>query len=259
MQLHAEHGLPALTIGLAGVTVHLHTIHYRPFSYALTGPVMRPEIVWGEDADLSEMRCHRRVWQAGDEPRNDWPAFVGFQHYRRAFLIPALMPPNDPLSRRVHLDPWAQFITASPDWFTHYIEALDEVAEPAWIEWLNHVDLVVPRPLMLGESMADHYRKMHRAEDWEIWAHLMRAEGLDDRLPYLTAFNSFIARPYLFDDYMRLWTRVIDAARPLIAPSPRVFGYLSERLFTAWLHAVRCERPWLRIVTLPVLFCPEMT
>lgn len=237
------------------MSIQIHVIHYRPFSYTLTGPVLRPEIVWGEDADLSEMRVHRRVWQ----PTGDQLAtFIGFQHYRRAFLIPSMMPPNDPLMASMHRDPWAQFVAATPDEFTHYIEALDDKPEPAWIEWLNHVDLVVPRPLMLGESMADHYRKMHRAEDWEIWAHLMRAEGLDDRLPYLTAFNSFIARPYLFDDYMRLWTRVIDAARPLIAPSERVFGYLSERLFTAWLYWLRCERPWLRIVNLPVLFCPEM-
>lgn len=240
------------------MTIALHTIHYRPFSYSLTGPVLKPEIVWGEDADLSEMRCHRRVWRAMNESLEAC-LFVGFQHYRRAFMIPALMPPNDLLMASIHRHPLTQFVAATPDEFTHYIQALDEAAAPRWIEWLNHVDLVVPRPLMLGESMAEHYRKMHRPEDWEIWAHLMRAEDLDDRLPYLTAFNSFIARPYLFDDYMRLWTRVIDAARPLIAPSERVFGYLSERLFTAWLYRMRCERPWLRIVTLPMLFCREMT
>ncbi len=68
----------------------------------------------------------------------------------------------------------------------------------------------------------------------------------------------FVARSDLFDEYMTLWSRIVEHARPLIAPSERVFGYLSERLFTAWLHRLRCERPRLRIVTLPVLFCPEM-
>lgn len=190
----------------------------------------------------SEMRCHYWVW------KNDKAEWIGFQHYRRRFSAET--------HYRMLSEPHAQYLQISAAEFLGL-----GITPREW--WVNHADIVVPRPLMLGgQTMDQHYKTMHRAEDWEIFADLMRQEGLETRLPYLTAFNMFIMTWNLFDEYMALWDRVMTEAERLIIPPTdpvqhRVFGFLSERLFTAWLFRTRCNFPLLRVVELPVWFCRE--
>lgn len=203
---------------------------------------------------LAEMRCHDLVWK-----RDRLPEHVGFQQYRRWFVIPTL----DLFWEIAHRDPGAQTIPCDRAAFVHYAQRVAALPPSAW-RWLEYYDVVCPRPLLLGTTMGRQYQQAHRPEDWEVFAHLMRKEGLSVDLPHLVAFNMFIMSARLFGDYMTLWTRIVGKAQEIIAmppdgPQHRVFGFLSERLFTAWLYRLRCERPMLRVLNLPVLFCPEMS
>lgn len=238
--------------------VAIHVAHHAPLPYELTGEAFRPFLLGGEgqiDPSYAEMRCHRQVWQEGV------PDWVGFHHYRRAFLYPII---GTSWRDRALRDPTAQIIQTHPNEFAAYIAALDRIPATDWAHWLSSYDVIVPRPLLLGGSMAAQYIAAHRRQDWEMFAALLREERLDDgRLPYLTAFNMFLMRDWLFNAYMSVWQKVMCQLQERVIPPKgeqhRVFGFLSERLFTSWLFGMQQQSPRLRVLLLPVLVFEGMS
>lgn len=248
--------------------VPIYVVHYKPFSYYIGADNLTPFVVGVDDItgdnianhdSFGEMRCHYWVW------RNDRPETrVVFQHYRRAFLFQPIIEANSEfgaLSESAYMHPHLQVMGVQQADFCRYLEWLDGDGGAQLAEWLGDVDIVVPRPLVLPATLADHYCADHRASDWEMFVDVLASENLNPApLPYLTALNSFAMSAQLFDEYMELWWRVMSVLRRSIC-LPRVGDYqrrslafLSERLFTVWLHRLRIERLELRIITMPVLF-----
>ena len=263
-------------VGRAGgtaVVTAIYVVHWQPFvEFAQDGGAIR-HFVCGQDDRVgdgipdikshSEMRCHYWVWRNADLRRL---GHVGFHHYRRAFLYERWTGPGAALTDFGWLAAetnrrYAEQYTRVPaDLFLSYRQALAAIQD--WSTWLP--DLMLPRPLDLregGGNLGGQYRMAHRTSDWRAFEDAAKAEGLDLDLPFLHCFNMFVARADLFEEYMALWWRVMGAvAERIVLPThgyqSRVFGFLSERLFTAWQHRLRCRAPRLRIETAPVLYCP---
>jgi hypothetical protein len=258
-------GRSVLRQGVKRVTIKIYVMNHRKFDFAFGGGVVNPFII-GED-DLSGdtinerqhllgERCHYWVWK--NAPQSE---YVGFQIRRRVFLYQPMIGPQHPmegLSNEMHANPMQQVANVSVVQFVEYLQNIPQ-SQYGW-EWVKNWDVIVPRPLILNQTLAEHYRDKHRAIDWEIFSVLLRKRGLDDgRLPFLTAFHSFIMRWELFERHMQDYWEIIQEAEGLICLPPsgderRAFGFLTERWFTVWLHRLRCREPQLRVLTLPVLF-----
>lgn len=244
-------------------------IHYKPFSYLITGKSLRwiqlndSRFLWGDGIDerdsYGEMRAHYWVWK--DVPNYDW---FGFHHYRRAFLYQPLITPDSEwhqLSEAYHAAPWVSALTMKPDQFLRYTEWMQEQDfDSLFSQW----DIIVPRIERM--QIRQQYIGSHRPQDWEVFAAVLRQFGYDDgRLPHVMFYNMFVMGANLFDRYMTDWWGVMQKVEPLISLPPkedyqrRALGFLSERFLPIWLHRQRCENPGLKVLSLPVVFAPEIT
>ena len=62
-----------------------------------------------------------------------------------------------------------------------------------------------------------------------------------------------------FDAYMAFWYEAIQEFAQLVKPhadqyQSRLYGFVSERLFTLYLYQLRMERPSLRVLEVPVSY-----
>jgi hypothetical protein len=217
------------------------------------------------------MRAHYYVWKNLLNGMD----YVGFHHYRRALVFYFLMEPNatsevalmcaDALKHRGELGKTVQL--ADYIRYLEWIRTWDNKDFSLFKEWVSHFDLIVPRPWVIGGSLGSQYGQAHSAEHWQklvkvlgdhAWFEQVRAH-LDLELPYLVPCNMFIMRSSLFREYMSFWYEVIEKVERMIKPSEdlyqnRVVAFLSERLFTVYLHHLRIQKPTLRIAELPYLF-----
>jgi hypothetical protein len=207
------------------------------------------------------MRCHYWVWH------NRRTEFVGFHHYRRAFLY-RFLSVSERLRRAAATFSYTTQIVCEPEMFADY-EAVLADRLPSLYDAC--IDIIIPRaiPLCAIEAagldarpgvypnLMTQYREHHHVEDWEIFEEACRREGLETRLPFLVPYNMFVMRWPLFGLYMSLWWLIMSKIR--IFPNDdlyqhRVHGFLSERLFTMWIADIRMRRPEVRIEEMPVLF-----
>jgi len=228
----------------------IYVISHAPLSYELPLGMQS----WRLDVNpgllhpsYAEMRCHFDVWT--NWPRERW--WAGFHHYRRAFLFPTV---STELVREVMRWPLASHFEVSQARF------FEHLASPE-TDLMMYADVVCRVPEMCGVG---NLNWGCRPQDWEIFAEAIRDQGYDLSIPYFLACNMFLMKWGLFDRYMQDWRRVFTEVEGSISPPDppdyqhRVFGFLSERFFTLWLHRERCTNPSLRVLFLPVLFCPQM-
>ena len=239
---------------------------HLPYSYDLGG-LFVPFVLGVDDAGgdnitdrpaFSEARGHYWLWRnmrfADDE-------FVAINQYRRCFWFPPLMPQGGRWARQVDLmnkQLGQSILLMSRQEYIDYVHYVAAADRGPLNYWLRDLDLVVCRPLEYPRSIAQIYGEHHRANDWEIFAQVCRANGLDDgRHNWLTGHLMFIMRPDLFDEYMTLWWKVMSEVDQLVAHEDdayqhRKIGYLTERFVSAWLIKKRTETPTLRVQTLPI-------
>lgn len=128
---------------------------------------------------------------------------------------------------------------------------------------LHTHDAILPKPQYFDMSVREQYQMMHHVQDWDIVRDIV-AEKYPD---YLAAFdavqtqnwlyygNMFVAKKPLINAYCAWLFDILFEAEKRIdtreynAYNQRVFGFLSERLFTVWV--VHHQNDW-RFTTLPV-------
>jgi hypothetical protein len=72
----------------------------------------------------------------------------------------------------------------------------------------------------------------------------------------------FVMRTDEFNDYMSFWHETIQEFARLVKPQPdgyqsRLYGFLSERIFTLYLYQLRMERPGLKVLEVPKIIGPQ--
>lgn len=141
--------------------------------------------------------------------RNDKSDFVGFCHYRRKFLL------TDEQIRTV----------------------ID-----------GDADVVVTYPILNFDSVRTQYGKDHVIEDWDVFmsvienvapTYLDAARQVQDGI-YYYAYNMFIMKRDLFDDYCEFIFPILEECEKLIGQKEDVYqnryiGFLAERLLSIYL------------------------
>ncbi|XDA98113.1 DUF4422 domain-containing protein [Sulfitobacter sp. LCG007] len=140
---------------------------------------------------------------------------------------------------------------------------------PAWLErsreWLSEnsdVDIVLPRPHIMGRTLTDNFSAGHQPQDWERTREIVAERYPEDLEVFdkvsagyaIRLGNMFIMRRDLLDAYCTWLFDILERleATPLdrTAYSPeqgRYIGFVAERLFTVWIEKMRREHPKLKL------------
>lgn len=222
-----------------------------------------------------EMRIQYYIWKNSLRDLD----YLGFDHYRRSFLYYFLMEPNCQ----------SDLAIACASKLKHSNDILPNIPHPLYLaylqwlrewprssilffkEWVSHFDIIVPRSFHLG-SMKQQYAACHNSHDWDLLIDILTDHArfsdikihLDFDLPHLVPCNMYIMRSSLFVEYISFWFDIMERLRPTIEISDnpyqsRVYAFLSERLFTIYLHHLQIQKPNLRIGELPFLFTGATT
>lgn len=196
------------------------------------------QIMLGPHPDLvhdgyADTHAQYAVWRRGVI----WD-YVGFMQYRRVFVFP-------PLGEEER-------------GFGHHEARLCNIAEAeerSIVDWLDGLDIVVPRPDRF--RVEAQFKACHIPIHWDI----MREEW-DGHFPAdqttLHPHNMFIMCAAEFEAYMAFWSALMKRLEARIAPpqdryQSRAFAFLSERIFTLWLAQRRERLPHLKVAEIPVV------
>jgi hypothetical protein len=200
--------------------------------------------------------------------------FVGFEHYRRLFLIDPypsqLVETRYPRVWRQRLQvfsntlPWVQEVsTACLQEYVELRRDLDAASVLAVKRWIASYDIIVTRPH--HENIRLTWEKAH-ATAIETWHQLMLAfqhhsyfrnhpRYIHEGIVANYYLNMYIMRAEYFNEYMYFWEELLfhlESITPVL-PFPRLWGHLSERIFSLYLYQKRMENPLLRVAEMPYL------
>jgi hypothetical protein len=185
------------------------------------------------------------IWKNTDDP------WVGLYHYRRVLAFKY---------DKTWADPFGFNIDASDFVFDYFFN--DEQFS-ALTDLMSVSDIVMPRMRVIEGTVADHYRRVHDADSWQVFGQVLH-EMRPDLAPYLvlfertnlsTAFNMFVMRRDTFNHYCSDLFAVINEVFRRIGPREDFYlkrypGFLAERFLTLWMrvNVLRvAEVPYVRI------------
>lgn len=225
-----------------------------------------------QEQSYAEMRAHYYIWKnrlAGYD-------YVGFQHYRRLFFFDQMAAAaQDPLCTAIRnhfLREPHVFIDLTPEMFHHYQTILRQcgAADIELIkDFIGRHDIITVRPICgpLGEQ----YAAFHLAGDWDALVRLLpqhsrfrsKPQFMSPDLKLLYTCNMFIMRASEFDEYMNFWHELITGFAREVKPHDdpyqrRVYGFMSERIFSLYVHQRRMEQPLLRFAEMPGIMCQAL-
>jgi hypothetical protein len=263
------------------LTVSILTIHHRPpmgppertpFETVIIDAA-RVEDAWNigpescagfDDPGYAEMRAHvaaHRRLMFWDQPEPS-PTYVGFQHYRRRLMwgmVPGFYRDLEARGMIRRIDAASVCVRVEHPMFQAF-EHWDAGGDVRALEaWLGLFDVVTTRPW--AWSMRDQFRTVHGAEPWDVLMSLLPENYEVERAPFHPA-NLYAMRRSVFEGYMDFWmSRMERFSRACPTPDDvyqsRLYGFVSERLFSLWLHNRRRAEPALRVGLLPHVFCPS--
>lgn len=166
---------------------------------------------------------------------------LGLVHYRRYFDFFY----NRFLSKKIQKE-----VSQEDDIIEKHIVNPDKIEKLA-NKWLNKNDVIVPVKFVYKkfESLRDDYYHHHRQEDWDTTMQVI-LELYPEYAPSIEKYlnkdnkiywaNLFVARYEFVDNYCQWLFSIFDKVEDRITVSEnfyqrRVYGFLSERLFTLYL------------------------
>lgn len=219
------------------------------------------------DERLSEMRHQYHVWRHAERQA----AYIGFEHYRRAFLIDFL-PINIASQHKNLLELRQRFarndrdcLHSLPEYdFDEYIRLRNSNCDTypeIYHKWISSFDVVLPRPLF-DETLRQQWTWTHISQYWDQFVSVIHDASyfkkhtnfIDFDIMRPSFFNMYIMRWEIFDQYMEFWTECADKLSNILPHEPRLLGHFSERLINLFIHQKIIEQPALRVLKLPVLY-----
>jgi hypothetical protein len=202
--------------------------------------------------------------------------YVGFEHYRRPFLLdprniqiaesryPSVLAARKQMAANVLM--W--HASVEPEIYADYVQMRQGLSARERVDiknWIKNFDMILSRPYP-GMPIVTQWRQCGLS--MEIWDRFIAAlesssywQGRTNHIHYEQVgahyCSMFIMRVDLFCEYMAFWWDVMQKIEPTIDPTTRYLGWLSERLFTYWVMQKRIEQPMLRVGELPFLYCEE--
>jgi lipopolysaccharide biosynthesis glycosyltransferase len=179
-------------------------------------------------------------------------AMIGLMHYRRLLDLTGEMPGG---ATEQHP---GQFDTAT------WAAKADDWLRSAAGDW----DIILPRPHVMGQSVAQNYKVGHAEQDWTLLRDILGRDHPDyldsfDHIaagPQIRLANMFLMKRALFERYCSwlfgLLQKVADAPldRSRYSVGQRRFlGFLAERLFTVFVHHEQKTNPALRVRDVSIL------
>lgn len=216
---------------------------------------------------FSEMRHQHHVWKHPGRKAE----YVGFEHYRRAFLIdflPASLIRHDQKRidqrRRFARDDRDCMVSISDTDFLSYLAQRGEECSSystLFRNWLSAFDIILPRPLF-DETVKEQWAWTHISQYWDIFVEsvntnpyfLSQENYIDFDLIRPSFFNMYIMKWDYFSDYMRFWTDCATFLATRLPDEPRLLGHFSERIINLFVNQKTIENPALRVLRLPVVY-----
>lgn len=215
------------------------------------------------EESFSEMRQQYAVW------KNDLDGLthVGFEHYRRILFVDPLTDkellaraPNILAHRRASAlqasAPTRVMNAADFDSYLSLRKSLTASDLDTLQTYLCSFDLVVPRPLS-QEPLGEQWIRHHPAEVWRALEEALASRDIyyHHRLATFYAYNIYFMRVDLFAEYMSFaWSILSDVQSRTSIRTPRLWGFLTERLFSIFVADKRIRNPMLKILEAPVAF-----
>jgi hypothetical protein len=263
--------------------------HYVPETYVANGlykPMVlghkigtHPALLSDESGDNisqqeshCEMRGHYWVWKNALANCD----YVGFQHYRR-WLFFDQMPAASQLPLVAHIrktylsDPHVNDLGADETFFKIYTDAMQAMGAAdldAIRDTISRYDIVTVKPWKF--HVANQYKSLHVPEDWDTLMNVLakhsyfrtRLNLINPDLHSFYGCNMYVMSAPEFDAYMAFWYEAIQEFAHLVKPhadqyQSRLYGFVSERLFTLYLYQLRMERPALRVLEVPKIVGPQ--
>jgi hypothetical protein len=222
--------------------------------------------------DFNEMRQEFFAW------RNllDGVDYIGFEHYRRLFLLdplpaydcglrfPRVLEARRAMAANTLL--WRH--DADCETFVQYLQlrrSLSHGEAEILTSWIGNYDIIAPRRHTFAPLETQWKQCKFSDEAWDAFVKSISLSSYwRERKNYIDVAqvgvhycNMFIMKVALFDEYMLFWSEVMFNVQAAVDRSSRYLGYLSERLFSLWVLQKQIENSMLRVVDLPYLFCPD--
>jgi hypothetical protein len=253
--------------------VNLYTVdHHDPVLTKGTGFVRTVQVGKGDtllgDPTFADMIVQYAVWRGGDPVWcKDKPVkniynylaaedIIGFQGYRKH------------LDFRFGRQVSGNWYDVDPIEFRQYQNWQEDHAGPNIETLLKDCDILTnpPYDVMHNGGMRKDFYQSASETDWYLMEHILRKHGITDfDLPTVTSYCVFTGTGKVFDEWMKFWWEVVcelTATLPVTCPDPgprpdiylpRRMAFLSERIYSLWLH-----RSGLRTKALPLIVCWEL-
>jgi hypothetical protein len=201
--------------------------------------------------------------------------YVGFQQYRRWLFFDqmpcASVAPFLQLRRIILGDGHMIELRLDEVAFRVYMGAMQSLSAAdmdAIRQTIACYDIITVRPWRV--PIGEQYKSMHIPADWDLLARLLPRHSrfragpsyLNFEIPSLYIGNMYVMRASEFHDYMCFWQEFMQEFTALVKPhadpyQSRLYGFISERLFTLYLYQLRMERPGLKVLELPFVKGPQ--
>jgi hypothetical protein len=251
--------------------INLYTVdHHNPPLTQSEGFVRTIQIGKGDallgNSTFADMMAQYRVWRGGDcitdRPTREIFNYVlhgdiiGFQGYRKHL--------DFRLRRQVRGD----WISLDPVEFRQYQIWQADYAAQNIAFLLQDCDVLTNPPYDVTHNggLKQDWIKSASIIDWKIMEDILRSHGVRDfDIPTVTSYCVFTGTGKIFDQWMNFWHPVACALieeLPQTCPDPgprpdiylpRRLAFLSERVYSLWLHSRE-----IRTKPLPLLVCWEL-
>jgi hypothetical protein len=200
--------------------------------------------------------------------KNTKDEYVGLNHYRRFFYTGFDLSFNFKLLQKSISSIYKKYVRFEPYIKTNSIKNVQKELQRQQKILLSLLDkntIIVPNYQYLKEPVIVNYEKYHRLEDFLITDQVLRKLSNGFYLSWnkikndnaLIAYNMFIMHRENFNDYLSFLFEVLfEVEKQIKIPTDpyqkRVMGFLSERIFTAYIHYLK-EIKMKKIIHFPIL------
>lgn len=114
---------------------------------------------------------------------------------------------------------------------------------------LTKKEIIIPKPVSVGESVETQYRNVHIGGDYDIcrevikenFREFLKSFDVNSNQKFLHPYNMLITRKEILNDYCSFLFPLLEQIEKQVDISTRdtyqqrVYGFLAERLFQTWL------------------------
>jgi len=209
--------------------------------------------IWEKNQNYCELTALHKIWK--NLPEGE--LHIGFSHYRRQLLLKKIVNEEKLIGQysKTSIVPYKtissfEMISLDPDDF----------------KILDGLDIVLPCEEHIQDSIKKHFIQNHGSQGWDLMIGVLEKNGeleiadwlLDDQNHSSRWGNLFLLRGALLEDFCQwlfplLEEMEIEAKQIQYFREERIYGFIAERMFSAYFNRFIRESSDLRLVERPTL------